>query len=176
MKQKNLALEILARLLKGEIKSKTSKNIIQSRKYSELLKNALLRYKNRSIETAQVMEELAQMAKKFIAEIDRGKSMGLNEDEIAFYDALADNESAIKELGDKTLKTIAFELTQQLRNSLTIDWAKRESVRATIRIKIRKLLQKYKYPPDKRDDAIALILEQAETLSEHWDKVKWDKP
>lgn len=168
MKQRNLAVEMLARLLKGEIKSKSATNIIQSKKYSELLTNALLKYRNRSIETAQVIEELVQMAKDFKKERSRGSDLGLNDDELAFYDALADNESAVQELGDETLKKIANELTDQLRNSVTIDWAQRESVRASIRIKIRQLLRKYKYPPDKREEAIKLILEQAETLSESW--------
>ena len=168
MKQKNLAVEMLSRLLKGEVKSKTATNIIQAKKYSELLTNALLKYRNRSIETAQVIEELIQMAKVFKKEMGRGKDMGLNDDEIAFYDALASNESAMRELGDEILKAIAHELTDQLRNTVTVDWAKRESVRASIRIKIKRLLRKYKYPPERTEEAIALVLQQAETLSERW--------
>ena len=168
MKEKNLAVEMLSRLLKGEVKSRAKTNIVQSQKYSELLNKALLRYQNRTIETAQVIEELIQMSKDFKKEMDRGKDLGLNNDELAFYDALANNESAVRELGNKTLKEMANELTGQLRNSVTVDWAKRESVRAKIRIRIRRLLRKYKYPPDRRDDAVALILKQAETLSESW--------
>jgi len=168
IKQKKLAVEILARLLKDEVKARTAINLIQAKKYSELLNNALLKYKNRSIQTAQVIEELIQMAKNFKKEMDRGKNLGLNNDELAFYDALADNESAVRELGDKILKKIALELTKQLRASVTIDWAKRESVRANIKIKIKRLLRKYEYPPDKRDEAVALVLRQAETLSENW--------
>ncbi|MCY4643564.1 MAG: type I restriction endonuclease subunit R [Bacteriovoracales bacterium] len=168
MKRKNLAVEALAKLLKGEVKSKRGKNIVQDKKYSELLENALLKYQNRSIETAQVIEELVQMAKDFKKEMERGKDLGLNDDETAFYDALSDNESAVRELGDEVLKTIALELTKQLRNTVTIDWAERESVRAGIRIKIKRLLRKYKYPPDKTDEAVALVLKQAETLSENW--------
>lgn len=168
MKHKNLAVELLARLLKGEVKTKSASNLIQAKRYSELLTKALLKYRNRSIETAQVIEELIQMAKDFKKEMERGKSLGLNNDELAFYDALATNESASRELGDEVLKKIAHELTDQLRNTVTVDWAKRESVRAGIRIKIRRLLQKYKYPPDDTPAAIKLILEQAEVISEGW--------
>lgn len=168
IKQKNLAVEMLSRLLKGEVKSKTAKNIVQAKKYSELLTQALSKYRNRSIETAQVIEELIQMAKDFKKEMDRGKDLGLSEDEMAFYDALADDEAAMRELGDDILKAIAHELTDQLRKTVTVDWAQRESVRASIRIKIKRLLRKYKYPPEKTEEAIALVLKQAETLSESW--------
>jgi type I restriction enzyme R subunit len=168
MKHKNLAVEMLARLLKGEVKSKTATNIIQAKKYSELLSKALLKYTNRSIETAQVIEELIQMAKDFKEEMGRGGDLGLSEDELAFYDALADNAPAVKELGCEILKKIAHELTNELRRTVTVDWAKRESVRASIRIKIKRLLRKYKYPPENQEIAIGLILKQAETLSESW--------
>ncbi|MCM2348639.1 MAG: type I restriction endonuclease subunit R [Bacteriovoracaceae bacterium] len=170
LKQKNLAVEMLSRLLKGEVKSKTATNIVQAKKYSDLLTNALLKYRNRSIETAQIIEELIQMAKDFKKEMGRGKDLGLNDDELAFYDALANDEAAMRELGDEILKAIAHELTAELRNTVTVDWAKRESVRASIRIKIKRLLRKYKYPPEKTDEAIALVLQQAETLSESWVK------
>ncbi len=168
IKHKNLAVEMLKRLLKDEIKARTRSNIIQSQKYSELLSRALIKYKNRSIHNAQVIEELIQMAKDFKKDMERGKDFDLNEDELAFYDALANNESAIRKLGDETLKIIAKELTDQLKKSVTIDWAKRESVRAGIRLKIRRLLRKYKYPPDKSEQALCLVLEQAEGLSEKW--------
>lgn len=168
IKQKNLAVEMLKRLLRDEIKTRTATNLIQAQKYSELLKNALIKYKNRSIQTAQVIEELIEMARDFKKEMNRGEELGLNNDELAFYDALANNESAVRELGDEILKKIAFELTAQLRKSVKIDWAKRESVRANIRLKIKKLLKKYKYPPDKTDQAVELVLQQAETLSESW--------
>ena len=170
MKQKNLAIEMLSKLLKDEVKSRTATNIIQARKYSELLKDALLKYRNRSIETAQVIEELVDMAKRFKKEMERGKNIGLNDDELAFYDALADNESAVRELGSEILKKIASELTEQLRRTVTIDWAQRESVRASIRIKIRTLLRRYGYPPNKTKEATDLVLQQAETLSENWTK------
>jgi len=168
MKHKNLAVDILARLLSYEFKSKTATNIVQAKKYSELLTQALNRYRNRAIEAAQVIEELIAMAKDFKQDKARGDRLGLNNDEIAFYDALANNESAVRELGDETLKTIALELTAQLRRDVSIDWAEREGVRARIRLKIKKLLKKHKYPPDKRDDAIKLVLEQAEVLSTEW--------
>ena len=168
MKQKNLAVEMLSRLLKGEVQSRTKTNIIQAQKYSELLTKALIKYRNRSIETAQIIEELIQMAKDFKEEMSRGTKLGLNDDELAFYDALANNESAVRELGDEILKKIAHELTSQLQRSTTVDWAKRESVRARIRLQVKKLLRKYKYPPDKQEEAVLLILKQAETLSESW--------
>ncbi len=140
----------------------------QQKKYSQLLTDALNKYRNRSIETSQVIEELIQMAKDFRTEKDRGQNLGLNNDELVFYDALSDNDSAKEVLGDEILKKMAHELTEQLRKSVTIDWAKRESVRANIRLKIRRLLKKYKYPPDKEDAAVKLVLEQAETLSQSW--------
>ena len=168
MKHKNLAVDILAGLLKGEFKSKTATNIVQAKKYSELLTQALNRYRNRAIEAAQVIEELIAMAKDFKQDTARGDKLNLSNDELAFYDALANNESAVRELGDETLKTIALELTKQLQRDVTIDWAEREGVRAKIRLKIKKLLRKHKYPPDKRDDAVKLVLEQAEVLSSEW--------
>lgn len=168
MKEKNLAVELLARLLKGELKSKYSFNIVQHKKYSDLLKIALLKYNNRAVDTNEIIKELIKMAKDFKDDQEKGKELGLTNDEKAFYDALADNDSATKELGADVLKAIANELTKELRNSVTIDWAQRESVRANIRIKIKRLLRKYKYPPDQQDAAIILILKQAETLSEKW--------
>ena len=151
-----------------KLNRKTSVNIIQAKKYSELLTNALNKYHNRTIEAAQVVEELIAMAKDFKQSQDRGEKLNLNDDEMAFYDALSDNDSAQDVLGDEVLKKIATELTIQLRKSVTVDWAQRESVRARIRIKIKRLLKKYKYPPDKQDAAIVLVLKQAETLSHHW--------
>ena len=170
MKHKNLAVDILAGLLRGEFKSKTATNVVQAKKYSELLAQALNRYRNRAIEAAQVIEELIAMAKDFKQNMARGDKLDLSNDELAFYDALAKNESAVRELGDETLKNVALELTAQLRRDVSIDWAEREGVRARIRLKIKKLLKKYKYPPDKRDDAIKLVLKQAEVLSSEWVK------
>ena len=166
--ERNLAIELLERLLEGEIKSRFSTNVIQEKKFSELLTNTIKRYQNRAIETAQVMEELCEMAKKFKEAIKRGESVGLNEDELAFYDALANNETSVKELGDDTLKKIAHELTENLRQNITVDWSVRENVRAKLRLGVKRILRKYKYPPDQQEEAIELVLRQAETLSAAW--------
>ena len=168
MKERNLAVELLERLLKGEIKSRFKTSVVQSAKFSELLQQSLTRYRNRAIETAQVIEELIDMAKKFYSAAQRGEELGLNHDELSFYDALAMNESAVRELGDQTLKKIAIELTQTLRKSVTVDWAKRETVRAKLRVMIKTLLRQYKYPPDRQEEATDTVLRQAESLSESW--------
>lgn len=123
---------------------------------------------NRSIETAQVMEELVQMARKFREAASRGEQLGLTEDEVRFYDALAHNESAARELTDETLKKIAHELTENLRQNITVDWSHRESVRASLRLMVKRILRKYKYPPDMADAAVELVLRQAEALGESW--------
>jgi type I restriction enzyme, R subunit len=166
--EKNLAVELLERLLEGEIKSKFATNVVQQKKFSDLLSNVITRYQNRSIETAQVMEELVEMAKKFKAAASRGEQLGLSDDEVKFYDALANNESAVKELTDETLKKIAHELTENLKKNITVDWAQRESVRATLRLMVKRVLRKYKYPPDQADEAVELVLQQVETLGESW--------
>lgn len=168
MKERNLAVELLERLLKGQIKSRFKTNVVQTAKFSELLQQSLLRYRNRAIETAQVIEELIEMAKKFQEAAQRGDALGLNHDELAFYDALVMNEAAVRELGDDTLKKIAVELTFSLRNSVTVDWSKRETVRAKLRVMVRTLLKRYKYPPDKQEEATETVLLQAEFLSESW--------
>ena len=126
------------------------------------------RYQNRSIEAAQVMEELVQMAKKFREAATRGEQLGLNDDEVRFYDALANNESAVRELTDETLKKIAHELTENLRKNLTVDWSARESVQARLRLMVRRILRKYKYPPDEQAAAVDLVLQQARALGEEW--------
>ena len=166
--EKNLAVELLERLLEGEIKSRYSTNLTQEKKFSELLANVIKRYQNRSIETAQVIEELIEMAKKFAAASQRGEALGLNDDELAFYDALANNEASVRELGDEILAKIAHELTASLRANVSVDWSSRESVRAKLRILVRRILRKYKYPPDQAEEAAQLILNQAETLCEAW--------
>lgn len=168
MKERNLAVELLERLLKDEIKARFKTNVVQTAKFSELLQQSLLRYRNRAVETAQVIEELIEMAKKFQEAAGRGEALGLHADELAFYDALATNESAVRELGDETLKKIAVELTQRLRNSLTVDWAVRETVRARLRVLVRTLLRRYKYPPDRQEAAIDTVLQQAESVSAEW--------
>lgn len=166
--ERNLAVELLERLLEGEIKSKFASNVVQERKFSELLSNVIKRYQNRAIETAQVIEELIEMARKFRAAANRGEELGLNDDEIRFYDALADNESAVRELSDETLKKIAHELTENLRQNITVDWSARESVRAKLRLMVKRILRKYKYPPDLQEAAIDLVLQQAKALGEAW--------
>jgi type I restriction enzyme R subunit len=164
----NLAVELLEKLLKDDIKSRTSNNVVQEKKYSDRLQATLRKYNNRAIETAQVIEELIQMAKEFQEAMKHNDELGLQPDEVAFYDALANNESAVRELGDEILKKIAVEITEKLRRSTTVDWQVRESVRAKLRILVRRTLQRYKYPPDKATDAIELILKQAEVLSNAW--------
>ena len=170
MPYKNFAVELLEKLLNDTIKAKTRNNVVQEKKYSDRLQETLRRYNNRGIETAQVIEELIAMAKQFQADLEREAALGLNPDEVAFYDALANNESAVRELGDEILKKIAVEITEKLRASTTVDWQVRDSVRAQLRILVRRTLQKYKYPPDKAVEAIELILKQAEVLSNQWSK------
>ncbi|MBF8725850.1 type I restriction endonuclease subunit R [Pseudomonas putida] len=166
--EKNLAVELLERLLEGEIKSKFASNLAQEKKFSELLDSVIKRYQNRSIETAQVIEELIEMAKKFAAASKRGDVLGLNDDELAFYDALANNEASVRELGDEILAKIAHELTDSLRQNVTVDWSNRDSVRAKLRLLVKRILRKYKYPPDQQEEAAQLVLAQAETLCEAW--------
>jgi type I restriction enzyme R subunit len=166
--ERNLAVELLERLLEGEIKSRFASNVVQEKKFSELLSNVITRYQNRSIETAQVMEELIAMAKKFREAASRGEDLGLTEDELRFYDALANNEAAVRMLGDETLRKIAHELTENLRRNVSVDWAVRESVRASLRLMVKRILRKYKYPPDQQEEAVTTVLQQAERLSAEW--------
>jgi type I restriction enzyme R subunit len=166
--ERNLAVELLERLLEGEIKAKFATNLSQEKKFSEMLTKVIQRYQNRSIETAQVIEELIDMAKKFAAVSKRGQALGLNDDELAFYDALANNEASVRELGDEILAKIAHELTASLRRSVTVDWSSRESVRARLRLLVKRILRKYKYPPDQQEEAAQLVLAQAESLCEVW--------
>jgi len=166
--ERNLAVELLERLLEGEIKSRFAGNVVQNKKFSDMLTDVVQRYQNRSIEAAQVMEELVQMAKKFREAAARGEQLGLSEDEVRFYDALANNESAVRELTDETLKKIAHELAENLRKNLTVDWSARESVQAKLRLMVKRILRKYKYPPDQQDAAVELVLQQAKALGEAW--------
>ncbi|WP_320129360.1 type I restriction endonuclease subunit R [uncultured Sphaerochaeta sp.] len=169
MPQKNLAVELLTKLLKQEIKDpKTSRNVTQAKAFSEMLEASLKKYESRAIETAQVIEELIALGKDMREARKRGASLGLNDDEIAFYDSLGLNESAVRELGDDTLKAIARELVKSLKANLKIDWAQRESVRAQIRIAIKRILKRYKYPPDKQERAIKTVIDQAEELYGDW--------
>ncbi|MCA6391251.1 MAG: DUF3387 domain-containing protein, partial [Cytophagales bacterium] len=137
-------------------------------KFSDMLTNVIQRYQNRSIETAQVMEELIEMAKKFREACGRGEALGLNDDEVKFYDALANNESAVRELRDDVLKKIAQELTENLRQNIKVDWAERESVRANLRLMVKRILRKYKYPPDQQEGAVELVLQQVQALGDDW--------
>ncbi|MEL5848517.1 MAG: type I restriction endonuclease subunit R [Candidatus Igneacidithiobacillus chanchocoensis] len=168
MESRNLAVELLEKLLRDEIKARARNNVVQEKKYGDRLLETLRRYHNRAIETAQVIEELIQMAKEFQQVLEREAALGLSPDEIAFYDALANNESAVRELGDEILKKIAVEITEKLRASTTVDWQVRESVRARLRILVRRTLQKWKYPPDQQADAVELVLQQAESLANAW--------
>lgn len=166
--ERNLAVELLERLLHGEIKSRFKSNVVQEKKFSDLLTNVIQRYQNRAIETAQVMEELIEMAKKFREAANRGDELGLTDDEVKFYDALANNESAVREMNDEILKKIAHELTENLRQNIKVDWAERESVRANLRLMVKRILRKYKYPPDQQDGAVELVLQQVQALGEDW--------
>ena len=170
MKCRNLAVELLEKLLRDEIRARSRNNVVQEKKYLDRLLETLRNYHNRAIETAQVIEELIQMAREFQAVLEREAALGLSQDEIAFYDALANNESALRELGDENLKKIAIEITEKLRNSTTVDWQVRESVRARLRILVRRTLQKWKYPPDQQADAVELVLKQAEVICNDWAK------
>lgn len=168
MPQKNLAVELLRKLLSGEIRTRSRKNLIQGRSFSEMLENVIRRYQNRAIEAAQVIEELIALAKEMKAARLRGEALGLSEDELAFYDALETNDSAVSVLGDQTLRLIAQELVKTVRANITIDWTVRENVRAQLRVLVKRILRKYGYPPDKQEKATQTVLEQAEALSQDW--------
>ncbi len=168
MPQRNLAVELLQKLLKGEIRARSRRNVVQARSFRDLLEQAVRKYQNRAIETAQVIEELIQLAKDMRAAGARGEQLGLSDDELAFYDALETNDSAVKVLGDDTLRAIARELVETVRKNVTIDWTIRENVRAQLRVFVKRILRKYGYPPDKQEKATQTVLEQAEVLSETW--------
>jgi type I restriction enzyme, R subunit len=166
--QKNLAVELLRKLLNDEIKTRTRKNLVQSRSFSEMLEKAIRAYQNRAIETAQIIEELIELAKQMREANRRGEDLHLTEDELAFYDALETNDSAVKVLGDATLRTIAQELVQTVKRNVTIDWTVKETVRAKLRIMVKRILRKYGYPPDKQEKATNTVLKQAELLCADW--------
>jgi type I restriction enzyme R subunit len=168
LKHKNVAAELLAKLLKDEIKIRATRNFVQSQLFSEKLKSTLNAYRNRAIATQEVIEELIKLAKEMDAANKRGENLGLNDDEVAFYDALASNESAVKAMGNDELKVIAAELVTQVRNSVTIDWTMRESARAKIRVMVRRILRKHGYPPDLAEEATKTVLAQAEVLCAGW--------
>ena len=168
MPQRNLAVELLQKLLRGEVAIRRRSNMVQARSFAEMLQQTLHRYQNRGIESAQLIEELIQLARDMREANERGEKMALTDDELAFYDALETNDSAVQVLGDETLSAIARELVKTVRNNVTIDWTLRENVRAQLRVLVRRILRKYGYPPDKQAKATQTVLEQAEVLSEGW--------
>jgi len=168
MPQRNLAVELLQKLLKGELATRRRKNLVQARSFAEMLEQTIRRYQNRAIEAAQVLEELIALARDMREANARGEVLGLSEDELAFYDALETNDSAVKVLGDETLRDIARELVETVRNNVTIDWTLRENVRAQLRVLVKRILRKHGYPPDKQDKATQTVLEQAALLSAEW--------
>ena len=168
MPHKNLAVELLQKLLKGEINTRRRKNVVQARSFAKMLEGTILRYQNRAIEAAQVIEELIQLAKDMREASARGEALRLSEDELAFYDALETNDSAVKVLGDEKLRRIARELVATVRNNITIDWTLRENVRAKLRVLVKRILRTHGYPPDKQEKATQTVLEQTEVLSAEW--------
>jgi type I restriction enzyme R subunit len=168
MPQRNLAVELLRKLLAGEIRTRARRNVVQGRSFAELLEQALRRYQSRAIETVRVIEELIQLARDMRQASRRGEALGLTEDEVAFYDALETNDSAVKVLGDEALRTIARELVATVRANVTIDWTVRDNVRAHLRVLVKRILRKHGYPPDKQEKATQTVLEQAAVLSQEW--------
>ena len=168
MPHRNLAIELLQKLLQGELATRRRKNVVQARSFSEMLEQSLRRYQNRAIEAAQVIEELIELAREMREAGARGEQLGLTDDELAFYDALETNDSAVQVLGDETLRAIARELVETVRYNVTIDWTLRENVRANLRRHVRRILRRHGYPPDKQEQATLTVLEQAEVLSEGW--------
>ena len=165
---KNVAVELLEKLLSGEIKTRSQKNVVQSRSFAEMLERSIRTYQNRTVEAAQVIEELIEIAREMRQAQDRGDDLGLSDEELAFYDALETNDSAVKVLGDETLKAIAIELVDSVRGNVTIDWTLKESVRAKLRLGVKRILRKHGYPPDKQVKATETVLEQAEVLCKDW--------
>jgi len=168
MPYKNLAMELLKKLLNDEIKAKSKHNLVQARSFAEMLEKTIIRYQNRSLETAQILDELIGLAKEMREAAKRGEKLNLSEDELAFYDALEVNDSAVKILGDDTLRTIARELVETVKKNVTIDWNLRDSARANIRAMVKRILRKHGYPPDKQETATDTVIKQTELLCTHW--------
>ena len=168
MGRRNLAVELLERLLKGELATRKRKNVVQARSFAEMLEQTIHRYQNRAVEAAQVIEELIGLAREMREANARGERLGLSDDELAFYDALGVNDSAVQVLGDETLRDIARELLETVRGNVTIDWTLRENVRANLRRLVKRVLRKHGYPPDQQEAATRTVLEQAEVLSAVW--------
>ena len=168
LKQKNLAFELLRKLLNDEIKARSRRNVVEARKFSEMLEQAVVQYQKRAITSAEVIDELIRLAKDIKKARGRGEELNLNDEELAFYDALAQNESARDVMGDEQLCIIAHELLEKVKNNVTIDWELRESARAKIRVLVKRILREYGYPPDLQRAATQLVLEQAEVLCDAW--------
>jgi len=168
MEKKNLALEALRKLINDGIRSRSKANVVQTKAFSERLEDAVARYHANAITTAEVLQELIQLAQDIRAARNRGEEQGLSEEEVAFYDALAENASAVQVMGDEKLRVIAHELLVSLRENVAVDWSRRASVRARLRVLVKRILRKYKYPPDQQEAAIELVLKQAEAIGEAW--------
>ena len=168
MEKKNLAMEALRKLINGEIRSHRRVNVVQTRAFSDRLEDAIARYHTNAITTAQVIQELIELAKDIRAAHTRGEEVGLTQEEISFYDALAENESAVEVMGDDKLRVIAHELLNSLKSNVTVDWAHRESARARMRVLVKRILRKYGYPSDLQDEAVQTVLQQAEVLPAGW--------
>jgi type I restriction enzyme R subunit len=168
MEKKNLALEALKKLLNDGIRSRSKTNVVETKAFTERLENAVARYHANAITTAEVLQELIELAKDIRAARVRGEESGLSDDEIAFYDALAENNSAVEIMGNDQLKIIAHELLESLKTNISVDWAHRENARARLRVLVKRVLKKYGYPPDLQDQAVQTVLQQAEALSASW--------
>jgi len=166
--QKNLALEMLRKLLDDEIKARSRRNVVQARSFADMLDQSIRRYLNRAVDAAQVITELIDLAKEMREAKNRGEALGLTEDEVAFYDALAANHSAVEVLGNVELAIIAHELVKTVRASVSIDWTVKQGARAKIRVLVKRILRKYGYPPDLQEAATDTVLEQAELLAAEW--------
>jgi len=168
MKYKNVATELLKKLLSDEIKIRSRHNITKSKSLMDMLDGALKKYQNNLLSTAEIIEELIRIAREVKAADKRGEALGLNEDELAFYDALETSDSAVSVLGDEQLRKIARELAEKIKRNATIDWTVKESVRAKLMVLVRRTLTKYGYPPDKQEKAIQIVMKQAESLANIW--------
>lgn len=168
MPQRNLALELLRKLLNDAIKARQQTNVVEARSFTEMLEQSILRYQNRTIEAAQVIAELVELARHVRVSARRGEALGLSDAELAFYDALETNDTAVTVMGDETLRAIARELVAAVRANVTIDWALKESARARLRVLVKRVLRRYGYPPDKQEQATQTVQEQAEVLSGAW--------
>jgi type I restriction enzyme R subunit len=166
--QRNLAVEMLEKLLRDEVRTVGRRNVVQSRSFAEMLEETIRKYHNRTVQAARVIEELIELAREMREARGRGEDLGLTDEEVAFYDALEVKDSAVAVLGDETLRTIAQELVRAVRKNVSTDWALRESARARIRVIVRRILRKYGYPPHKREKATLTVLEQAEVLCGPW--------